>query len=315
MPSDDEGLYKPYGLAECPYSNRVLNPFDDPEHAKLYSELDGFVDMRQIEAKLDEAVRTRRAAFFLVSGEGYSGRTSLANIIMFRYWQLLKLKDALPVYRAGNLDNDHEKTLRDTVLGLRWEMLLNSSATTDAKLDGLFDRIERTEHPDPGLQQAAATLAGRFSPYGVCYEKVPSKQLLTGAIELFRKARAVVVFTREAYDHSMTFELTAADRQLFNRSGMVIDLSGLTPRQVKLLAEERWTGEAPYPFSPEGIEASFAPVYQTVGRQLRYLELLLCRRLIDYDSDERWPGPPGLFLDHDFLVREVPFLRRVMDGW
>jgi hypothetical protein len=139
---------------------------------------------------------------------------------------------------------------------------------------------------------------------------------LAEAIEVFREARAVVVFTHDRYDHRCTFQLNATQRQTFERAGAVIHLSRLSPGQVQLLADERWSGPRPCPFDRGGLEAALGQSRYTVGDALMYLESMLRRRLIGYELGDTWPGPPeppGLRLDRDFLVREMREMRWITD--
>jgi hypothetical protein len=156
-------------------------------------------------------------------------------------------------------------------------------------LRGLADALDEYD-----LQAIAQDTALAFSScnagFGVRYESVSTKKLLTQATKVFETAATVVVFTVDTYEHADTVQLTQADRREFAMHGVVVDLNTLTPRQIAALADGRWTGQPPCPFDTKGVESAFSTRPYTIGQAIHQLGMLLDFRLSESDPDTPWPA-------------------------
>ncbi|MEV4221172.1 hypothetical protein [Nonomuraea sp. NPDC049725] len=305
-----EVRYELYGLRSGnPYVCRPLDAVSlDADH-ELLLPLAGFIQLPAIETAVREAADAGRPAFFLITGVGKSGRTSLANHIMHLYRKATSTGPGhtFVTHRAGRTDMTHDAyaMMCSTLLSLRNKM--NAAAISvppdlRARFTELSRRTTADRMDDYDLQDIAgsigATFAGREAGFGVCYEDVPTKKLITLATRVFEDTACVVVFTVETYDHANTVQLTKADREQF--AGHVVDLGTLTPEQICELATGRWNGRPPAPFQPEGVKSAFSGRPYTIGQAMRHLQLLLDFRLSEYDKDDPWPTE-GLHMSESWL--------------
>lgn len=294
--------YELYGLPSGnPYVSAPLDPFAVEDHRDLLLELEGFIRLTAIEAAVEKAVGTDKPAYFLITGMGNSGRTSLANHVMYRYHHARAAH--LPCFRLvthcaerGEMTHDAYRTLRSTLLSLRAKMRA-SQIDIPPPLSEMFTDLSARPRAqaldDYELQEIAAYAASIFAArdmgFGVRYEGVATKELITRAVRVFENASTVVVFTVDNYRHATAVQLTQADRQDFARRGHITDLTPLTPAQIAALAHHRWTGHPPSPFDPQGVRNVFHERPFTIGQALRRLHDLLDTRLREYDGDEPWP--------------------------
>lgn len=295
--------YHLYGLASGnPYVNRPLDPLTCDADADLLHDLTGFIQPAAIGDALEKAVRAEGPAFFLITGVGNSGRTSLANHIMYRYRRIVAThlsRHHLVTHVAERADMTYDSyaILRSTLLSLRNKMRHHHVAIPPDLRD-LFDELRRRPRADPlddyDLQEIAefiaVALAAADMGFGVRYEGVPTKDLINQAVKVFENTSTVVVFTLDRYKHAGAAQLADADRQEFARKGHVIDLSALNSHQIAALSHLRWTGHPPSPFDTQGIRNAFSARSCTIGQALRHLEVLLRIRLSEYDKDDPWPN-------------------------
>jgi len=305
--------YELYGLsAGNPYASATLDPFTIEAHRGLLLELEGFIRLATIEAAVEKAAGADEPAFFLITGTGNSGRSSLANHIMYRY-QCARAAH-LPCFRLvthcaerGEMTHDAYRTLRSTLLSLRAKMRAGQIDVPPplAEMFAELSRRPRAEALDDyELQEIATYAASIFTArdvgFGIRYEGVATKELITRAARVFENASTVVVFTVDNYRHATAVQLTQADRQDFARRGHITDLTPLTSDQVAALARHRWTGHPPVPFEARGVREVFHERPLTIGQALRRLHMLLEARLREYDGDEPWPTE-GLSMDGSWL--------------
>ncbi|MER7505463.1 hypothetical protein AB0L05_32840 [Nonomuraea pusilla] len=295
--------YDLYGLPSGnPYSGRPLDPLASEADRALLLELEGFIGLAAIERAVERAVSEQRPAFFLITGVGNSGRTSLANHIMYLYRRAAAARltgYAFVTHCADRRDMTHDAygLLRSTLLWLRNRMV-SHNVDIPANLHALFVELSRRARGEPmneyDLQQiaeyAAVAMKAHDTGFGIRYEGVSTKDLLTLGTMVFENIATVVVFTVDAYAHAGTVQLTETDRQEFARRGQVFDLDTLTPRQIAALAHGRWNGCPPAPFEPQGVQRAFEGETYTVGEALRHLATLLDIRLSEYDEDTPWPN-------------------------
>ncbi|MET7334050.1 hypothetical protein [Nonomuraea sp. NPDC005650] len=263
--------------------------------------MEGFIRLAAIESTMERAINGDKPALFLITGVGNSGRTSLANHMLYAYQRAATARLAgyrFVVHRVERDDMTHDayQLLRSTLLSLRNKMH-TSNIEIPPRLQRGFTTLSHRAPTNPmneyDLQEiaefAATAFAAHDAGFGIRYEGVSTKELLTQAAKVFENTRTVVVFTIDNYDHASTVQLTDADRQAFARRGHVIDLSALTPRQIAVLADGRWTGEPPSPFDLDGVQRAFSTRPYTIGQAMQHLAVLLDCRLSEYDSDEPWP--------------------------
>ncbi|MFC7101022.1 hypothetical protein ACFQQB_11420 [Nonomuraea rubra] len=291
--------YELYGLmAGNPYTTRPLNSLEQELDRSLLLELEGFVRLPKLQEAIEAAVTRRGPALFLITGVGMSGRTSLANHLLYLYHQAHGPQHRLATHRMDGYDMTHDAyaQVRSTLLSLRNKMGLMTIEMPPG-LRGRFSELSRRGSVDPmdeyDLQEIAEFLAATFAAsdaaFGVVYEGVATKDLITLSTRVFENTPAVVVFTVDAYQHANAAQLTEADRSDFARRGTIIDLPLLTTRQIACLAEQRWTGTPPVPFDPDDLQAVFDSRRFTIGQALRHLEVLLDLRLVEYEGEDLWP--------------------------
>lgn len=308
-----EVRYELYGLRSGnPYVCRPLDPLAQETDRELLLELQGFIRLSAAEAAVEAAIREQRPALFLITGVGNSGRTSLANHVMYVYRRAAAAdlpRYTFVVHRVERDDMTHDayRLLRSTLLSLRNKMK-NNNIKIPSDLNrrfallsrrGTTDRLDEYDLQEI-VQETAVAFATHNAGFGVRYEGVSTKELLTQAVKVFEDTGTVVVFTVDTYEHAGTVQLTAADRQAFARHGVVFDLSALTPKQIAALADGRWTGAPPSPFDPEGVKNAFSKRPYTIGQAMRHLEVLLDCRLSEYDQNDPWPVD-GLRMPEDWL--------------
>jgi hypothetical protein len=308
-----DARYELYGLPSGnPYASRPLDPLgcEDDRHRLL--DLEGFVRLAAIDATVERAAATDTPAFFLITGMGNSGRTSLANHVMYRYQSARTAH--LPLFRLvrhyaerGEMTHDAYRTLRSTLLSLRAKMRANKIDVPPALAEMFEDLSKRPRAQamdDYELQEiadyAASVFAAHDMGFGIRYEGVATKELITQATRVFENAGTVVVFTVDNYRHATAVQLTRADRQEFARRGHITDLSPLSPAQIAALAHHRWTGHPPCPFDSDGVCEAFQEHSCTIGQALRHLHRLLDTRLRQYDGDVPWPTD-GLRIHESWL--------------
>ncbi|MGI5282941.1 hypothetical protein ACQEVF_06375 [Nonomuraea polychroma] len=307
-----DARYELYGLRSGnPYAGRPLDPLTSEDDRLL--ELEGFIRLATIEATVKGAADANKPAFFLITGMGNSGRTSLANHIMYRYQHAMAAR--LPCFslvthcaERGEMTHDAYRTLRSTLLSLRAKMRANQIDVPLPLAEMFTDLSKRPRSQamdDYELQEiadyAASIFAAHDMGFGVRYEGVATKELIIQASRVFENASTVVVFTVDNYRHATAVQLTRADRQEFARRGHITDLSPLSAAQIAALADHRWTGRRPSPFDSEGVCKAFHEHPCTIGLALRHLHRLLDTRLRQYDGDEPWPTD-GLRMDEDWLL-------------
>jgi hypothetical protein len=294
--------YELYGLlAGNPYTSEPLNALDLESDRELLLELKGFVRLAAVEAAVERSIRENRPAFFLITGVGRSGRTSLANHVIYLYQRTAAAgRSRFPFVVHGverdDMTHDAYRLLRSTLLSLRNKMKSSNIRIPD-ELSDRFDTLSLRGPADAMdeydlqaiAQDTALAFASSDAGFGIRYESVSTKKLLTQATKVFETAATVVVFTVDTYKHADTVQLTQADRREFARHGVVVDLNTLTPRQIAALADGRWTGQPPSPFDTKGVESAFSTRPYTIGQAIRLLEVLLDCRLSEYDRDIPWP--------------------------
>ncbi|MBF8187719.1 hypothetical protein ITP53_18670 [Nonomuraea sp. K274] len=297
--------YDLYGLPSGnPYSTQPLDPLTrETDHERLL-ELEGFVHLPAIKKAVERAVGAEGPAFFLINGVGNSGRTSLANHVMYLY-KLARAAHPAPCMllthspEAGEMTHDAYKTLRSTLLWLRNKMR-QCHVAIPPDLADMFAELSRRPRESPlddydlqGIAEyAAGTLAdaGHKICFGIRYEGVATKELITQSTKVFENTSTLVVFTVDDYRHADTVQLTETDRQEFAKRGHIVDLPTLTPTQIAALAEHRWTGRPPVPFDPQAVREVFNGRPYTIGEALHHLRVLLDVRLSEYDRDDPWPN-------------------------
>ncbi|MEU8143094.1 hypothetical protein [Nonomuraea sp. NPDC048901] len=312
----DDLRYDLYGLpAGNPYAARPLDPLALPADRELVLELAGFIRLEVIEAAVKEAISKGRPAYFLITGVGNSGRTSLANHAMYLYQQaaasLLPPGFTFVTHRAerGDMTHDAYAVLCSTLLSLRNKMNaqgIDIPPALRAHFSTLSERGAANPMNEYDLQEiaefTATTFAGRNAGFGIRYEGVPAKELITQAQKVFENTSTVVVFVIDSYQHANTVQITEADRQAFAERGHVFDLDTLTPEQIAALAEFRWKGHPPAPFDEQGVKNVFSKRPYTIGQAIQHLEVLLDLRLSEYESDVPWPAAEDLRI-HERWVR------------
>ncbi|MFB9625208.1 hypothetical protein [Nonomuraea helvata] len=293
-----DARYELYGLEENPYAVRPLDAVACDSDRELLLELAG-IRLRAIEEAVRRAVARRRPAFFLITGVGKSGRTSLANHVMRLYRDACDRPDyTFVTHEAEPEDMTHDAYAQmcSTLLDLRNKMNECAIRIPD-ELRARFTELSRRSSTDPmneyDLQEiagfAGATFAAANVGFGIRYESVPTKKLIWLATKVFESTSTVVVFIVDAYDHANTAQLTMADRERFATRGQIVDLGTLTPEQIAELARRRWNGRPPPPFHDEGLRDALSGRTYTVGQAMRRLELLLEFRLREYEKDDPWP--------------------------
>ncbi|GGP11425.1 hypothetical protein LDL08_39090 [Nonomuraea glycinis] len=297
-----EDRYELYGLPSGnPYAGRPLDPLLSPSDCELILELEGFIRLAMIQAVVEQAIKEKRPAFFLIVGVGNSGRTTLANHVMHLYRQAAAAHAPEFTFLAhgaerGDMTHDSYAVLCSTLLSLRNKMK-GHQIPISRELGDWFAELSQKGRMVPlneyDLQEIAESTArecaSREAGFGIRYEGVPDKRLIPLAQRVFENTSTVVVFTVDDYQHANTVQLTEADRQAFGKQGHVCDLNALTPRQIAALATDRWNGTSPTPFDSEGIQKVFGARSYTIGQALRHLEILLDLRLSEYERDEPWP--------------------------
>ncbi|NRQ33601.1 hypothetical protein HII36_17345 [Nonomuraea sp. NN258] len=309
--------YDLYGLlAGNPYVNRPLDALSSASDRSLLLELGGFVELAVIQAAAERAAAREASAFFLITGKGNSGRTSLANHVMHLYRQACTRKPGyvLVTHCADQDEMTHDAygLVRSTLLSLRNQMPAHGIQIPD-DLRPAFAELSRdrnTQMNEYDLQDIARHIATAFSTrnagFGIRYEGVPAKDLIMLATTVFETSAAVVVFTVDSYRHANAAQLTPADRQRFSRRGhLVVDLSTLTPDQIAALADARWNGASPTPFDPQGVRTTFGAQPYTIGQVLHYLEMMLDFRLSEYDGEEPWPQAKDLRIDGPYMQTKM----------
>jgi len=322
MPQLEPPRYDLYGLPRSPYSVRELDPLQHDTDQKLLLELEGFIELNNIEDALLAAVTSQKPAFYLIIGTGNSGRTSLANYIMYRYRELRAkqpgqedLRKRFVAYRPERqeLNFAHEELLQYTLLWLRNEMddPLNIEFS-DQGLESQLAKLSEGEISNIYDLQLIATrigkaFSGKPAGFGIHYDGVKSKELLSWVPKAFQKVQTVVVLTVDDYTHGATAQLSTADLGQFRQlGGVVIELSHLTARQIAVLAEARWNGTPPSPFDLDGVTAAFKEARHAVGQALMVLDGLLRLRLRDYSDAAPWTGAEEtLKLDKAWLAGAI----------
>ncbi|MEO3802790.1 hypothetical protein [Nonomuraea sp. B1E8] len=306
--------YELYGLQSGnPYTCRPLNAVaDDADRARLL-ELAGFVRLATIKEAVETGVSGNRPVFFLINGVSKSGRTSLANHVMSLYRDAAGLGESFATHCAEpeEMTQDPYPVMCSTLLSLRNKMNEQAIAIPEV-LRERFTELGRRAHIDQmnayDLQEIAgltgSTFAAAKGGFGIRYESVPTKKLITLATQVFAHTRTVVVFTVDDYDHANTFRLTRAERERLAPHVCVVDLAALTGEQVAHLARDRWTGRPPSPFHEEGVKSAFSGRPYTIGRAMQHLELLLEFRLREYDKDDPWPTD-DLHMPESWLVNRM----------
>jgi hypothetical protein len=308
-----DARYHLYGLPYGnPYVIRPLDPLARESDEELLHELSGFVQVSELEATIRAAVDEGRPAFFLITGKGHSGRTSLANYVMHLYRRISG--ERMEGYRLATvcverdeMTHDAYRQLRSTLLALRNRMN-NLNIGIDPDLRGQFTELGKRATAEPlddyELQAIAADAAAAFKThdagFGVRYEGVATKSLLTKAIRVFERTDTVVVFIVDSYKHASAVQLTGTDLEEFARRGHVVELCALTPLQMAQLAHHRWNGHPPSPFHFEGVRNVFAAHSYTIGQAMRRLHTLLEFRLSEYKGEQPWPTD-GLTMDEEWL--------------
>jgi hypothetical protein len=318
-----EDRYELYGLRSGnPYAGRPLDPLLAPSDCELILELEGFIRLAMIQAAVEEAIKEKRPAFFLIIGVGNSGRTSLANHVMYLYRQAAAAHSPRFTFLAhsterGDMTHDSYAVLCSTLLSLRNKMKAHQIPIS-RELGDWFAELSQKGRMVPlneyDLQEIAESTArecaSREAGFGIRYEGVPDKRLIPWAQKVFENTSTVVVFTVDDYRHANTVQITEADRRAFVRQGHICDLNALTPRQIAALATYRWNGTPPAPFDPEGIRNVFSTRSYTIGRAMQHLKILLDFRLGEYKRDEPWPTD-DLHMDEDWLREKI----RQRDEW
>jgi hypothetical protein len=322
MPQLETPRYDLYGLPCSPYAVRPLDPLQRGTDEDLLLELEGFIELHNIEDALQAAATSHKPAFFLIIGTGNSGRTSLANYMMYRYRELRaqqpgqeELRDRFVAYRPERqeLNFAHEELLRDTLLWLRNEGddPLNIEFS-DQGLESQLAKLSDGEISNIYDLQLIATrigkaFSGKPAGFGIHYDGMKSKEMLSWVPKVFQKVQTVVVLTVDDYSHGATAQLSTADRGQFRQlGGAVIELSHLTARQIAMLAEARWNGTPPSPFDRDGITAAFKEARYAVGNALMFLDGLLWMRLHDYSDAAPWTGSEEtLKLDKSWLAGAI----------
>ncbi|MFF4617405.1 hypothetical protein [Nonomuraea jabiensis] len=293
-----DARYELYGLEGNPYAVGPLDAVTCESDRELLLELAG-IRLSAIEAAIERAVSRNRPAFFLITGVGKSGRTSLANHVMRLYQDATAQPGRTFVTHCAepeHMTHDAYTQMCSTLLGLR-NMMNDCAINVPDELRARFSELGRRTSTDPmneyDLQDIAwssgATFAAANVGFGVRYESVPTKKLIWLATKVFERTSTVVVFVVDAYDHANTAQLTVADRERFATRGHIVDLGTLPPVQIAELAHRRWSGRPPPPFHAEGLMEALGGRTYTVGQAMRRLALLLEFRLREYEKDDPWP--------------------------
>ncbi|MGW0809363.1 hypothetical protein [Nonomuraea sp. NPDC002799] len=296
----DDARYELYGLRSGnPYAGRALDALASEDDRELLLELAGFIRLPDIKAAIEQAAGHGRPALFLINGVGRSGRTSLANHLMHLYQDATtKPGGTFVIHRAepDDMTQDAYAQVCSTLLSLRNKMNECAIRIPDelrTRFTELGRRTRTNRMNEYDLQEiagfAAATFATANVAFGIRYESVPTKKLITLATKVFEGTSTIVVFTVDAYDHANTIQLTAAERERFSTRGQIVDLGTLTSEQITELAKGRWNGRQPSPFHEEALTNVFRGRRYTVGQAMRRLEVLLEFRLSEYDKDDPWP--------------------------
>ncbi|MFC4115837.1 hypothetical protein [Nonomuraea zeae] len=296
----DDSRYALYGLRSGnPYVSRPLDAVTCESDHELLLELAGFIPLTTLKTAIEQKAGRKRPVFVLITGVGKSGRTSLANHIMRLYRDAATSPGATFVtHRAEPDDMTHDAYAQicSTLLSLRNKMNECAIKIPDelrARFTELGQRTRADRMNEYDLQDiaglAGSTFAAAKVAFGIRYEGVPTKQLITLATKVFESTSTVVVFTVDAYEHANTVRLTKAERERFAARGHIVDLGTLTPEQISELAKHRWNGRPPAPFHEQGLTNALSGREYTVGQALRRLEVLLDFRLSEYEKDDPWP--------------------------
>jgi hypothetical protein len=310
--------YEVFGLEGDPYAVEELRPFHLP-NGRLPLELDGFFDSEALSRYLNECIDAGRPAFVIVSGNDFSGRTSMARYVLDLYRRLRGLGDR---FLAPEIDEGHYSgfTMMANIFSYlqvsATEMGLTLTRTLEDRLNDASKIDEVTYKP------RFRSLAGQFEnelnaqqndlPYGfgVMIEKIAELDLLKAARTVFDSIPCVVVFTHLIGDNAFTSSLDG----IKPGDAYIMRLQPLISRQVRLLAEGRWeqvTTEHRCPFDGEGVETVFMPETWVISMALKKLSRLLEHRLRSSVGASPPSDPSTLYMSYDWLVERV----RAMNEW
>lgn len=313
--------YNLYGLAGGnPYAQIPLNPLETPTDCDRLLELDGFIRHMEVVTYLREKTDSGQPAFALVGGRNHTGRTSTANWILHKYFELRDVKDRFLYVRVPVTDQATFDWLRKAIAQLWAKLTLISGLELNGGiLDGINDccRHVTADMPYEELFQVAlgalsVELASRKYAIGVVFEGIPDPGFFASVKTVFESSEAVVVCTYDDYEHPQTTGAKGFREVKFD-DVLGVYLEPLGSRQVGLLATRRWqdASHLEFPFEEGGLEDVYKDNRTPIRKVLKRLEDFLDYMLEIAKPDAgAWPANKDLHMTRQWLVSTFKRLDR-----
>lgn len=316
--SDAALPYDLYGLTGGnPYAQRALDPLKRPDDGRRLLGLDGFVQHERVSHYLRGKIEDQEPAFVLIGGRNLTGRTSMANWALDKYFALRGTDRRFLDIRIEITNHENFDAFR-TAMARLWARTRTVSglALKPEVAAGLKQSIDEAsadfyqELFQVALHEVSVQLESRENPYalGFLFEGVKNAEFVRTAKSIFADS-AAVVFTYDDYDHAQTADARTFRTEQFDDM-LNVYLEPLRGPQVCLLAERRWqdASERTFPFEAEGLEALYRNRPTPIKMVLKRLQDFLDYRLeLAAPAAAAWPENGQLFMDQHWLMTTSKF--------
>jgi hypothetical protein len=313
--------YNLYGLAGGnPYAQKPLNPLETPTDGDQLLDLDGFIRREEVVTYLQEKADSGQPAFVLVGGRNHTGRTSMANWILYNYFELREVKDRFLHVCVPVKDQATFPWLMKAIAQLRAKLKRISDLTLNKEISDAIKECLNVKADMPyeelfqeALGDLSVELRSRKYALGVVFEGIPDAKFIAAAKTVFESSEAVVVYTYDDYEHPQTTGAKGFRAVQFD-DVLHVYLEPLASRQVGILAKDRWdvaSSNLEFPFEDGVLEDLYRDNRTPIRKVLKRLE-----DFVDYKLEmappgaAAWPGNRKLFMKRQWLSPTFKFLDR-----
>jgi hypothetical protein len=316
--TDEDLPYWLYGLTDRnPYQTRPLDPYRRPTDRDCWIDI-GFATLGHILGRLQSAAQKEEPAFVVIEGREDTGRTSVANYLLDKYFEFRGVGDRHVIAHVDVGDYDEYSWALTAMVDLQNEVEAKGLQLARELTDTL-NRIEQI--PVAAYKQRFQGIARTLSvqlkkldephAFGVLFEKVFKPEFIAAAQIIFQKSPALITFTHDTYKHALTAASPSLDQARFDEEVEIVRLGCLTGSQVCALADGRWkkASELDFPFDANGLGELFHDKSEPIKKVMGWLEELLNYKLnLARNEKVPWPDNKGLEMDDLWLTATFPLI-------
>jgi hypothetical protein len=310
--------YQMYGLVDGnPYVHRELDAWNEADR-NLLVPLAGLPSIEDIDRHIRRPEAADGSIGFLLSGEGATGRTSLARLIMHRYAEVTGVRENFHVVGYNKVHHDSGDRVHGILKAVRNHVM--------RKNPGRHHRetlMQQMPHGEAGaalteldLQAQADYLADYMKTeikprmhLGLLIEGMQDDDFMDVLSRVFEYVETVIVVTHDNYRTSDTASVARLDeREQWQKWAMRVNLPNLSGDGAKELTLNRWRNAAPQvdcPFELDGVKDTFDNRQSPVGLTLSWLRYFLFCRLLDHDGSVPWPEDQNLRLSQAWMQNKL----------